>query len=64
VPQLEPRKLYRCWVSAYLAMPDLDANANAVAIRHIKLENEGQERDLQLAEARGFGAEEEAENRR
>ena len=25
-------KLYRCWVSAYLAMPDLDANANAVAI--------------------------------
>lgn len=39
-------KLYRCWVSAYLAMPDLDANANAAALRHIKLENDGWERDL------------------
>jgi phage tail-like protein len=39
-------KLYRCWVSEYLALPDLDANANAVAIEHIKLENEGWERDL------------------
>src|SRR5271168_1244510 len=34
-------KVYRCWVSEYQAMPDLDANANAVAIQHIKLENEG-----------------------
>jgi phage tail-like protein len=39
-------KLYRCWVSEYLALPDPDANANAVAIQHIKLENEGWERDL------------------
>jgi len=39
-------RLLRCWVSEYLAMPDLDANANAVAIQHIKLENEGWERDL------------------
>jgi len=39
-------RLHRCWVSEYLAMPDLDANANAVAIQHIKLENEGWERDL------------------
>jgi phage tail-like protein len=38
-------KIYRCWVSEYQAMPDLDANANAVAIQHIKLENEGWERD-------------------
>jgi phage tail-like protein len=38
-------KLYRCWVSEYSAMPGLDANANAVAIQHIKLENEGWERD-------------------
>ena len=37
--------IYRCWVSEYQAMPDLDANANAVAIQHIKLENEGWERD-------------------
>jgi phage tail-like protein len=39
-------RLHRCWVSEYSAMPDLDANANAVAIQHIKLENEGWERDL------------------
>jgi hypothetical protein len=31
-------------------MPDLDANANAVAIQHIKLENEGWERDYEVAE--------------
>ncbi len=34
-------KLYRCWVSEYRALPDLDVNANAVAIEHIHLENEG-----------------------
>lgn len=39
-------KVYRCWVSEYKALPDLDANAaNAVAIQSIKLENEGWERD-------------------
>ncbi len=38
-------KVYRCWVSEYQALPDLDANANAVAIQHIKLENEGWERE-------------------
>jgi phage tail-like protein len=38
-------KVYRCWVSEYQALPDLDANANAIAIEHIKLENEGWERD-------------------
>ena len=43
-------KLYRCWVSEYQAMPDLDANANAVAIQHIKLENEGIERDYEVPE--------------
>ena len=37
--------VYNCWVSEYQALPDLDANANAVAIQHIKLENEGWERD-------------------
>ena len=36
--------VYRCWVSEYQALPDFDANANAVAIQHIKLENEGWER--------------------
>ena len=43
-------KVYRCWVSEYQAMPDLDANANAVAIQHIKLENEGWERDYEVTE--------------
>jgi phage tail-like protein len=43
-------KVYRCWISEYQALPDLDANANAVAIQHIKLENEGWERDVEVAE--------------
>jgi phage tail-like protein len=42
--------VYRCWVSEYQAMPDLDANANAVAIQHIKLENEGWFRDYSVTE--------------
>ena len=37
--------VFRCWVSEFQALPDLDANANAVAIQHLKLENEGWERD-------------------
>ena len=43
-------KLYRCWVSEFQAVPDLDANANAVAIQHLKLENEGWERDYEVVE--------------
>jgi phage tail-like protein len=43
-------KIYRAWVSEYQALPDLDANANAVAIQHIKLENEGWERDISTTE--------------
>lgn len=43
-------KIYRCWVSEFQALPDLDANANAVAIQHLKLENEGWERDVEVAE--------------
>jgi phage tail-like protein len=42
--------VHRCWVSEYQALPDLDAGGNAIAIEHIKLENEGWERDLTLAE--------------
>jgi phage tail-like protein len=41
-------KIYRCWPSEYGALPVLDANANAVAIEHIKLENEGWERDTSV----------------
>jgi phage tail-like protein len=36
-------KLFRCWVSEYQALSDMDANANAVAIQTLKLENEGWE---------------------
>ncbi len=43
-------KLYRCWVSEFLATADLDANANAVLIQHLKLENEGWERDYETPE--------------
>ena len=43
-------KIYRCWVSEFQALPDLDANANAVAIQTLKLENEGWERDVEVVE--------------
>jgi phage tail-like protein len=43
-------KVYRCWVSEFQALPDLDANAAAIAIQHIKLENEGWERDTDVTE--------------
>jgi phage tail-like protein len=43
--------LFRCWVSEYQSLPDLDANANAIAIQNIKLENEGWERDLSVPES-------------
>jgi phage tail-like protein len=42
--------LFRCWVSEFQALPDLDANANAVAIQHLKLENEGWVRDTSVVE--------------
>jgi phage tail-like protein len=43
-------KIYRCWVSEFQALPDLDANANAIAIQTLKLENEGWERDADVKE--------------
>ena len=43
-------KIFRCWVSEFQAQADLDANANAVLIQHIKLENEGWERDVDVKE--------------
>lgn len=42
--------LHRCWVSEFQALPELDANANAVAIQTLKLENEGWERDEAVTE--------------
>jgi len=43
-------KVFRAWVSEFQALPDLDANANAVAIQHLKLENEGWIRDVEVPE--------------
>jgi len=43
-------QVFRCWVSEFQALPDLDANANAVAIQHLKLENEGWVRDVEVVE--------------
>ena len=43
-------KVFRCWVSEFQALPELDANANAVAIQSIKLENEGWIRDVEVTE--------------
>lgn len=42
--------VYRCWVSEFQALPEFDANANAVAIQTLKLENEGWERDVSVTE--------------
>ena len=43
-------KVFRAWVSEFQAQADLDANANAVLIQNIKLENEGWERDPEVGE--------------
>jgi phage tail-like protein len=43
-------KVFRCWVSEFTAMPELDANTNAVAIQSIQLQNEGWERDYAVNE--------------
>ena len=43
-------KIFRCWVSEWQAAADLDGNANVVLIQHIKLENEGWERDAAVPE--------------
>src|SRR6266498_1626039 len=42
--------VFNCWVSEYQALPEVDASANAVMIRTVKLENEGWERDTNVAE--------------
>jgi phage tail-like protein len=43
-------RVFRAWVSDFQAHADLDANANAVLIQSIKLENEGWERDTSVVE--------------
>jgi len=43
-------KVFRCWPSEFQALPDLNAEAGSVAIEHLKLENEGWERDTSVTE--------------
>src|ERR1700753_3893197 len=43
-------KVYRCWVSEYQALPDLEANSTSIAIEHVILQNEGWERDTSVVE--------------
>jgi phage tail-like protein len=43
-------QLFRCWVSEFQALADLDANANAVLIEHIQLQHEGFQRDVSVTE--------------
>jgi phage tail-like protein len=43
-------KIFRCWVSQYTALPELDASGNAVAIQSLTLEHEGWERDTAVTE--------------
>ena len=43
-------KIFRCWVSEYQALPELDANGHAIAIEHMVLQNEGWERDTDAPE--------------
>jgi phage tail-like protein len=44
--------IHRAWVSEFQALPDLDAGANAIALEHIKLENEGWEVDPSIVEVK------------
>ena len=43
-------RVYRCWVSEFQALPDLNAGGNEIAIQTLKLENEGWERDFDVTE--------------
>jgi phage tail-like protein len=43
-------KVYRCWVSRYQALAELDANTGGVLIQSLTLENEGWERDYEVPE--------------
>ena len=43
-------RVFRCWVSEFTALPELDANANAIAFETLVLQNEGFERDEAVVE--------------
>ena len=43
-------KVFRCWISEYHALPDLNANGDTVMIQSITLVHEGWERDYSVTE--------------
>jgi phage tail-like protein len=43
-------RVFRCWPSEFMALPELDANANAIAFETLVLQNEGFERDEAVVE--------------
>ena len=43
--------LYNCWPSEYTALPDLDSEANTVALASMTIEHEGWDRDLTVQAA-------------
>jgi len=43
-------QVFRCWVTEYTAVPELDANANAVAFESIAIAHEGFDRDIAVTE--------------
>jgi len=43
-------QVFRCWVSEFIAVPELDANANAIAFETIVLQNERFIRDVAVGE--------------
>ncbi|HEY5704593.1 MAG TPA: phage tail protein [Terrimicrobiaceae bacterium] len=46
--------VFRCWVSEFTALPELDANANAIAFETIVVQNEGHELDEAIVEQAEF----------
>ena len=47
-------QVFRCWVSEYTALPELDANANAIAFEMMTIVHEGFQRDLSVVEQPEF----------
>ncbi len=47
---IQAYRLFRCWVSEYTALPELDANANGIAFENMVIQNEGFERDEAISE--------------
>lgn len=43
-------RVFRCWPSEYTALPEMDANANAIAIEMLTIQNEGWELDPDVTE--------------